>query len=115
MTGEEQFGRAYVVSVRQADEAAALYRVSYAPRGMQHYRTPGKPTKKVPEYTALVNALKEGVPVIWETAPADPEVDQQAFERDARRRAKLVHHWLSLLSSLIASVQGCPIPGREKL
>ena len=26
MTGEEQFGRAYVVSVRQADEAAALYR-----------------------------------------------------------------------------------------
>jgi hypothetical protein len=104
MTGPEKIERAYMIRVRRDGEADGVYHVRYVPRGLQGVRTPGKQTKQVPEHTATANVLTDAR-VTWDNPPVDPEATLGEFDRDARRRAKLVHDWLALLQRLIASVE----------
>src|ERR1022692_784655 len=103
MTAEEKIQRAYMISVRRDGEAAGVYLVLYVPRGLQEVRTPGKQSKKVPEHRAMVNVLSDAK-VTWDTPPVEPAGILGEFDNDARRRAMLVHDWLTLLERLIASV-----------
>jgi hypothetical protein len=58
----------------------------------------------VPEWFLTVNAPDETVTL--ENPPVDAEVTVEEFVADALRRAKSIHGWLKLLTSLIASVEG---------
>ncbi len=106
MTVKDKIQRGYMIRLRQLLEAANAYRVSYVPRGLQQARVPGKPSKKVPEYTALVQAQGDADQVQWDHTPADSEVSQEEFDQDARRRAKLLHEWLGNLRILVELVRG---------
>jgi hypothetical protein len=101
MTAQEKIQRGYMVSTRGTGDAG-LYRVSYVPRGVQQARTSGRP-KKAPGYAAAVNVPDESV--TWENQPADPEAAVEDFKADALRRAKAIHGWLTMLTSLIGSVE----------
>jgi hypothetical protein len=102
MTAQERIRRGYVVSTRGAG-GAGLYRVSYVPRGAQPARTSGR-VKKGPEHVAAVNVPDELV--AWENQAAEPEAAVEDFKADALRRAQAIHGWLTILTSLISSVEG---------
>ena len=101
MTAQEKIQRRYMVNTRGAGDAG-LYRVFYVPRGTEQARTSGRATK-VPEHVAAVNVPNELV--AWENQPADAEAALEDFKADALRRAKAIHGWLTMLTSLIGSVE----------
>jgi hypothetical protein len=106
MTGQEKIQRAYMIRVRKAPEQAEAYQISYMPRGLQQARAPAGRPKRVPEYKAVVQINGRDAPVQWEAPPTDPEAGQEDFDQDARRRARIVHEWLGMLSRLIGTVRG---------
>lgn len=102
MNADERIQRGYVISTRASGDAA-MYWVSYVPRGLQQVRTSGR-AKKLPEYVAAANVTNESV--AWENQPADAETPLEEFTADALRRANAIHGWLTMLTSLIGSVEG---------
>jgi hypothetical protein len=101
MTSQEKIQRGYMVST-QGPTDAGVYRVSYVPFSAQPARALGR-AKKTPEHVAAVNVPDESV--AWENQPRHPEAAMEDFKADALRRAKAIHGSLTMLTTLISTVE----------
>lgn len=104
MKAREKIQRGYQVNLRQADDSANQYQVSYVSHGLQQARMNGGASKRVPEFKAIARVQDQGIEVIWKKTPADPEATQQDFEQDARLRVRLLHDWIKRLTPLVSSI-----------
>jgi hypothetical protein len=107
MTGQEKIARGYRINFRRPSSPSDGYHITYDPRTLQYARGSGvAPAAVSPGFKAVAHVRPEGIEVLWENPPTDPEATREDFDQDVRRRVQILHDWLGVLNQLIGSVEG---------
>jgi hypothetical protein len=105
MNKEKTTQSRYMISVYDEPDVPSVLRFTFIPKGLKHPRTPGEPSRPVPEYIVSVQGHGQGIAFRWVEAPRKDSTKAE-LEELARVRVTERAGWIQRVSDLVKSVEG---------